>query len=491
MNLLLEEDGCDEDWKRDANLVLSSRLSYDEEGQCLAYTDLLGTRYTGAEALARREADNNRLIALRSIVREGLREGLRRRDARQNPGVGVDVLITRHERQRVNAQRQDEIVNDARRNRNKQKKHSMRELIERRKKEMSKSTLKKIPWTQMEDDQMVKYWDKKANDWRGMALDLENEKQRQKKRSGNVGWFVKDNGQVSDRITHLKDSVRKYLGCDVPRPGELRRRLDEAQEKGLDLYSLTRKAKAEAFIPPPIATDSDSSDSDDDDDDADDFGCGGPPAKRRRDDDDDDDNGGGRDDTRPRASLSLIERLCQAGRDNAGAGGNAGDSRPRGSLNVSSRAKSRFSPSSTVGVGVLYATMDGLTSLASASDDSLYASADETKSRFDLGFDFFSFFVGALCAFVVGACVLFRQRRPRKHLKKNKVNGVTIMDGGFLIGLLVDLRHAVKSECLASAHLANARANVDAYLTECSCSTISQYDVSAFQEGLRVLGFRV
>ncbi|CAL6412947.1 unnamed protein product [Bathycoccus prasinos] len=358
LNLLLEEGGCDEEWRSDADRVLSSRLSYDEEGQCLAYTDLLGTRYTGSEALARREADNTRLIQLRSIVREGLREGLRRRDARQNPGVGVDVLITRHERQRVNAQRQDEIVNDARRNRNKQKKRSMRELIERRKKEMSKITLKKIPWTQMEDDRMVKYWDKNANDWRSMAFDLENEKLRQKKRNGNVGWFSKDNLA----------------------------KLDDAQEKGLDLYSLTRKAKVEAVIPPPIATDSDSSDSDDDND-ADDFGCGGPPAKRRRDDDDDDDNGGGRDDTRPRASLSMIERLHQAGRENGNGGGNVGgNSRPRGSLNVSSRAKSRFSPSSTVGVGVLYATLDGLTSLASAShysDDLRYPRAAETKNRFD------------------------------------------------------------------------------------------------------------
>mmetsp|Transcript_41 Transcript_41/g.119 ORF Transcript_41/g.119 Transcript_41/m.119 type:complete len:104 (+) Transcript_41:1212-1523(+) len=93
--------------------------------------------------------------------------------------------------------------------------------------------------------------------------------------------------------------------------------------------------------------------------------------------------------------------------------------------------------------------MDGLTSLASAShysDDSRYSRAAETKSRFDFSLDFFSFFVGVLCVFVVGACVLFGQRRPRKHLKKNKVNGVTVMDGGFLIGLLVDLRHAVKSE---------------------------------------------
>ena len=484
LNLLLEEGGCDEEWRNDANRVLSSRLSYDEEGQCLAYTDLLGARYTGSEALARREADNNRLIALRSIVREGLREGLRRRDAQQNPGVGVDVLITRHERQRVNAQRQDEIVNDARRNRNKQKKRSLRELIERRKKQMSKSTMKKIPWTQMEDDRMVKYWDKNANDWKGMAFDLENEKLRQKKRNGNVGWFTKDNGQVQDRITHLKDSVRQHLGCDVPQPGELRRRLDEAQEKGLDLYSLTRKAKVEAFIPPPISeTESDESDSDDDDD-GDDFGCGGPPAKRRRDDDDDDDNGGGRDDTRPRGSLSLIERLRHAsGAGGGNVGGNAGDdrgnSRPKGSLNVSSRAKSRFSPSSTVGVGVLYATMDGLTSLASAShssDDSRYYSrAAETKV------DFFSFLVGALCAFVVGACVLFGQRRPRKHLKKNKV----IMDGGFLIGLLVDLRHAVKSDCFARARLADVREAVDTYLSECSNPIISQYDVSVFQEGLR------
>ena len=160
----------------------------------------------------------------------------------------------------------------------------------------------------------------------------------------------------------------------------------------MDLYEPgTGRQAASTFIPERIATDSDSSDSDDDDDDADDFGCGGPPAKRRRDDDDDDDNGGGRDDTRPRGSLSLIERLRQAGRENAG--GNAGDSRPRGSLNVSSRAKSRFSPSSTVGVGVLYATLDGLTSLASAShysDDLRYSRAAETK------IDFFSFLIGAL-----------------------------------------------------------------------------------------------
>ena len=416
----------------------------------------MGSRYTGGEALSRREADHHRLQELRSIVHDGLRAELQRRERERNPGVSVEVLVTRHEQQRVNAQRQDEIVNAARRNRNKRKKGTMRELIARRRREMRKCARKKIPWTRPEDEAMSKYWDRNGNDWKGMAIDLENVKGRLKKRkNNNVGWFSKDNGQVQDRVIHLKKKVRKFLDLEEEiRPGELVNRMAQAQRDGLNLYANLQKASPEALIPPPIQTDSDSDDDDDqnddflgdDFDDFDDFDDDAPPpppARRRRDDDDDEDDDGG----------------TGRGRDNT---------RPRGSLRVDP----------LVGGTIAYATMSGYTEFANAQQDSFVVS-----NRAD-----FSFFLVALISPLLFAFFWYlafprkRRSRSRKQSTRKETVVSTLVDGGFLIALLLDLRKAEEEEHIARRGREVAQNRVNEYLAQCEKC---QYDVTSFQAGLR------